>query len=307
MRVAAAARVFAVAAAALAAGCRPDFGAPTSLVTAPRLLGTRAEPAEAAPGQTVTVSALAAAPDGPLSPALAWSLCSTPRPISENGAVAASCLAPDGTQPLASSAAPLPVMLPSDGCRLFGPDLPPQLPGQPPLQPRAPDVTGGYYQPLRVDFAGATIAEVRLRCSLSGASADQAADFAARYHANRNPTLTALTATVAGQPVALDQLPAGRVVTLHTGWTADSPETYPVLDPVTTTLVDHREALTVSWFASSGSFADERSGRGEDDPALDVSDAWTAPSTPGPVHLWLVLRDARGGADFATVELTVVP
>ena len=41
-------------------------------------------------------------------------------------------------------------------------------------------------------------------------------------------------------------------------WTADSPETYPVLDPVTTTLVDRREALTVSWFASAGSFANRR-------------------------------------------------
>ena len=45
----------AVAVAALAAGCRPDFGAPTSLVTAPRLLATRAEPAEAAPGDRKSV------------------------------------------------------------------------------------------------------------------------------------------------------------------------------------------------------------------------------------------------------------
>jgi hypothetical protein len=296
-----------VAAALVAAGCRPDFGAPASLVTAPRLLAARAEPAEDAPGATVTLKAEVAARDGPITPVLGWSLCLTPRPMAENGAVAAACLAPDGTTPLGVTAGPLAVTLPVDGCRRFGPELPPQAPGEPPLEPRAPDVTGGYYQPLRIDFAGATIAAVRIHCALAGASLAVAADFDARYHDNRNPTLTPLSATVDGQPVALDRLPAGRAVALAVGWTDDSAETYPVLDPVAQALVDHREALTVSWFVSAGALADERSGRGEADPATTVSNQWRAPATAGTAHLWVVLRDARGGVDFVAYELGVVP
>ena len=289
-----------------AGGCRPDFGSPLSLVTAPRVAAVQLEPPEAAPGASVTAHAFVISADGAVTPTLAWSLCLTPKPTTQNGVVDPACLQPTGTTPLATTAAPLALTLPSSACRLFGPDTPPQPAGQPPAQSRAPDVTGGYYQPLRLDLDGAsTVALARIRCALAGASFDVAAAYAAAYRANRNPTLTPLQAAVAGAPVALDAIPAGASVTFSVGWSGDSPESFPVLDPLAQTLVTHREAMTVSWFAGAGAFAVEESGRAEDDPALDTSNRWSAPTTAGPVHLFLVLRDSRGGVDFAAYDATV--
>jgi hypothetical protein len=100
---------------------------------------------------------------------------------------------------------------------------------------------------------------------------------------------------------------AGQAVDLVASWPADTVETFPVYDIVTQTLVDHRESMRVSWFASDGQLAHERTGREEGDPATDTSNRWTAPSTPGTVHVWLVLRDSRGGVDFAGYDVQVTP
>jgi len=289
------------------AGCRPDFGAPLSRVTAPRLAAVRFDPPEAAPGASVTATPFVVSPAGAVAWTLDWSLCLVPKPTTVNDVVDPACLQPGGTTPLSTTATPLPLTLPSNGCRLFGSDTPPVVAGQPPAQPRAPDVTGGYYQPVRADLDGAaTIALARIRCALAGASFDVATAYAAAYVANRNPSLTPLAAyDAAGAPVALDAVAAGSVVTLAVGWTADSPESFPVLDPVAQALVTHREAMTVSWLASDGDIAASNSGRGEDDPALFATTTWTAPPTPGVVHLFVVLRDSRGGVDFAAWDATV--
>lgn len=292
--------------AVVAAGCRPDAGAPLSQVEAPRVLAVRFDPAEAKPGARVTATALVASPDGTIMPPLAWSVCRSPKPITVDDVVDPACLAAGGTTPLDTSSAPLPLVLPADGCALFGPELPPATAGQPPLQPRAPDASGGYYQPLRVELDGAsTIAMARIGCALAGASMDAAAAFAASYTPNVNPKLTALGAALDGQPLALDAIPAGRTITLSVGWTPDSPERYPVLDTLSQALVDHREAMTVSWFATAGRFAVERSGRGQADPALAVDNRWTAPASAGVAYVWIVVRDSRGGVDFAAYSLTV--
>jgi hypothetical protein len=276
-------------------GCRPDFGPSPSLVAAPRVLAVRFDPPEAPPGTRVDAKALVASPAGTMQPSLAWSICRAPKPAVENDVVSAACLTPDGITTLTSTSAPLAITLPSDGCRLFGPETPPAMAGQPPLQPRAPDVTGGYYQPVRADLDGsATIALARIRCALAGASMDAATEFAARYVANRNPTLLPLTATVDGAPVALDALPAGRAVQLTVGFTPESVESFPVLDPQTQTLTDQLESLAVSWFVSGGSLASENS---------DGGNVWTAPPSPATTYLWIVLRDSRGGIDFAAHTL----
>jgi len=72
-------------------------------------------------------------------------------------------------------------------------------------------------------------------------------------------------------------------------------------------LVPHRESMRVSWFASAGSFEHEVTGRDEGDLATTTDNSWSAPATAGPVHLWIVLRDSRGGVDFAAYELQVAP
>jgi hypothetical protein len=287
-------------------GCRPDFGAPLSQVAAPRIVAVRLEPAEAAPGTTVMGRALVAAPSGAVQPPLAWSLCLTPKPAIENDVVPPDCLQPDGTQPVTTSPLPVALPLPAEACRLYGPDAPPAIAGAPPPQPRAPDVSGGYFQPVRLELDGApTIALVRIRCALAGASQQTAAAFAATYTPNNNPKLTTLTATLDGKPLLLTAIPRGRAITLTAAWSSDSPETYPVLEPLTQTLRQHREALTVSWLATSGTFAAEHTGRGETDPTLDSDNSWTAPTTIGPAHIFLVLRDSRGGVDFASYDLNI--
>jgi hypothetical protein len=63
--------------------------------------------------------------------------------------------------------------------------------------------------------------------------------------------------------------------------------------------------MRVSWFATAGSFAHEITGRAEDETATSSDNVWTAPTMGGPVHLWIVLRDSRGGSDFAGYDLAV--
>ena len=292
---------------AASAGCQPDFGPSLSHVTAPRVAAVRFDPAEAAPGASVTATAFVV--DSGRRGDAADRLVAVPRAQGDDGQRRRRSGVPRSRAARCSRrrpTAPAPLTLPPMGCRLFGPDAPPQMPGEPPLQSRAPDVTGGYYQPVRADLDGApAIGLARIRCALSGASFDVAAEYAATYVSNRNPSLTPLAAFVDGAPVALDAIPAGRVVTLAAGWSDDSPESFPVLDVLSQTLVTHREAMTVSWLASDGVLAAANTGRAEDDPALFTTTTWTAPPTAGTVHLFVVLRDSRGGVDFAAYDAIV--
>ena len=50
------------------AACKPDLGAPASLVTEPRVLAVQSEPAEVAPNHDTTLTALIVTPDGTVMP-----------------------------------------------------------------------------------------------------------------------------------------------------------------------------------------------------------------------------------------------
>jgi hypothetical protein len=300
---------FAVAALALlGAGCKPDFGTPASLVTDKRILAVRAEPPEVHPTMAATFTALVVSPDGTeMAPALDWALCLAPKPLDENNVVSTTCVGSGASLMGVGSTGPkVQVAMPANACALFGPDPPPQMPGMPALRPRDPDVTGGYYQPLRLVEGQVTgFALERVTCDLALAGADLAVQYAATYKANTNPKLTPLTATLNGAPGALTAIPAGKTVDFSVGWSADSVESFPVFDLTAAALVTHRESMRVSWFASDGSFEHEITGRGEEETLTTTDDNWTAPTKVGPVHLWVVLRDSRGGIDFASYELVV--
>ena len=291
------------------AGCKPDFGTPVSLVTERRILAVRAEPPEVRPTQSAMFTAIVVSPDGTIaSPAIDWSLCLTPKPLDENNVVATACLSDSGVMPVASATPSTMATVPASACALFGPDPPPQMMGQPPLRPRDPDVTGGYYQPLRLrDGDSAGFALERVTCDLAQAGADLAVEYGMTYHANTNPSLQPLTATANGAAIALTALPAGAAIDFSVGWPADAVESFPVFDINAAALVTHRESMRVAWFASAGSFVHDVTGRDEGDDATTTDNVWTAPSTPGAVHLWVVLRDSRGGVDFAAYELMVTP
>ena len=68
-------------------------------------------------------------------------------------------------------------------------------------------------------------------------------------------------------------------------------------------VTDVRESMRVSWFVTAGTLDNDRTGRSEDERELFTDNVWTAPADARTVHLFIVLRDARGGVAFATQEL----
>jgi hypothetical protein len=285
------------------ASCQPDFGATGSIIAEQTMLAIKAEPAEAPPGQPVTYRALVVSPSGSVDNApLEWAYCTAPRPLSEDNVVSAACLGDSASVSIGSGAsATAPV--PADACARFGPDEPPQPVGMPPLRPTDPDVTGGYYQPLRARLGDQTAFGLeRIACNLAGASADIAAAYQMTYTANRNPSIIGLTAFVGDQPVDLTAIAPGTDIRLVATWTADSSETYPVYDPATNTLVERQEALRVSWYATAGQFETDRTGANRTGDATSTENGWTSPDGMS-AHLWIVLHDDRGGVDFADYEI----
>jgi hypothetical protein len=296
-------RVLSIPLLLLTVSCRPDFGERDSLITRTRIVAVRGEPADVAPGASATYSLLVASPAGVVSPSASWAFCVTPKLLTENGVASAACLGAAGVVPIAGGAASVTAAIPGNACGVFGPEL-----GSADLRPRDPDVTGGFYQPVRVTAFGRDTTDTaygleRLECKLTNASADVVTDYAARHKPNLNPELQPLTAAVRGAAVTLGAIPPGAPVTLRASWPAAAVETYVMLDPGSGTLVDRRESMRVSWYATAGSFESDRTGRDESEPETFTENVWTAPSERTTTHLFVVLRDSRGGVAFETYDL----
>ena len=321
------------------AACKPDLGAPISVVEGPRILAVRGTPPEAKEGAPVTYDLLAVDVGGTVAaPPATWAVCKLPRPPSETNSVSAACLTvPDEAGPSPTFSAPVTAADPADqtstgACSIFGPLRPPL---DPMARSRDPDVTGGFYQPVRATLPGPGGGPMRafdlqrIQCRLANAPIDVAAQFNNPYDAtsnphgyspNQNPRLAQVTLTPPGAAAAMlapvvDGQPApaatpvspGQRVTLEASWAAEAAESFPVYDIRTATLTPQREALRVSWFATGGVFDHDVTGREAEDATLATANDWVAPEAGGPVHLWLVLRDSRGGVDFAEFALEVAP
>jgi hypothetical protein len=300
----------------LLAACKPQFDQAPSQVREDRVLAVRGNPAEARPGVTVTYDVLTVNQNGEMPHLDAdWAYCNVPKPLDENNTVSIGCTGNDMIDELgmgltASGDVPL------AACSLFGPDPPPQMPGEPPLRPRDPDVSGGYYQPVR--FRAGSLEAFgleRITCALASAGADIAVQFGQEYKQNQNPSLLALAAAIGGgAPLGFStdtpsvvQVPVNALVSFTAAWPPESVESYPVYDLTTLTLVQHRESMRVSWFATAGSFAHDHTGRDENEMETTAENDWTAPSGAQTVHLWLVLRDSRGGVDYKSYDIAVTP
>lgn len=305
------------------AACKPSLDDTVSVVREPRVLGVRAVPAEAAPKSNVKYEALVADANGTVAnPALDWAFCNLRKPLAELGPVSPYCMARDGDF-LAELGVGVSVSatIADTACREFGPQVPVADKDQPAGRPVDPDLTGGYYVPLRLALGGArgdvfTLERARLSCGLVGATQEQLADYAKRYRPNTNPEIDALTAdgaAVAIEGSAPTPIPAGARVTLRASWAAcadatkdcTGAETYPLFDLATRLLTDRREAMRVSWFATGGAFDGDHTGRDTNELDSFSENAWTAPSQPGTVHVWVVLRDERGGAGWKAFVLDV--
>jgi hypothetical protein len=146
----------------------------------------------------------------------------------------------------------------------------------------------------------------RIRCNLPNAPLEIAVKLAKQYVPNRNPKLLPIQALVNGIPGSLDGLPAGEPIRFQMGWTAEDAETFLAFDPASQTLIQRREALRLFWYATSGTFAHDVTGRAADDNDTTTTNVWYAPNDSGAVFLWVVVRDNRGGMDFAAYTLSIL-
>jgi hypothetical protein len=275
---------------ALLWACRePDTTRP-SLIDAPRVLAVRAEPAEAAPGESVLLDVLVADGGGVLpEDMLRLSFCRTPKPLGDNRLASDAC-ARTAEQLVRS----MPAVVPSDACTRFGPNVPAGV------RPTDPDVTGGYYQPIRIALDDLdAVAMLRLRCPLTDAPLAITRAYRERYAPNQTPALRKLSITHDGVAIAPDVVPASTEIALHSGWSAESEEHYVVYERSTRALQERTEALRISWYVTAGELsADSTSER-------RALNHFQTPDGPGTVQLWLVLRDDRGAQSYASYELTV--
>jgi hypothetical protein len=293
---------FAVALAIASTTCVPSLGPGDALITSPRILAVRADPAEAPPGTTVTFTALVASAGGTVTDApISWSFCTAPDPLTEDNVVSNACLA-SSSLVMAGRGPSVTATTPSSGCSIFGPDTTSTT-----SRPRDPDATGGYYQPLRLQLAGTDDAFelARIRCDLANADATAARAFAAEYTPNQNPSLLTLSATAGGAPVSLSAIPSGTRVVLEASWPASAVETFAYYDPSSQAVTMQRESMQVAWYSTGGALDTGATGRSSSDMATTSDDGWVAPETSGTVVLWVVLRDSRGGVAFATYRAQV--
>lgn len=198
---------------------------------------------------------------------------------------------------------------------------------------------------LTDDSADPTLVSVRIRCGLANVSQETYVAWNSTYRSNANPQISGLVMQRGADlvPVPEDGTAAppvvspGETVTFTLAWpecpttgvcgdgvcssdedTSSCPgdclvprgcggaETFVYYDEASATLTTQREAMSGVWFTSAGTFAEERGGRAADDPANTLSFGWTAPSTGGDVYLAVVLRDSRGGVQFASYRLAVM-
>jgi hypothetical protein len=181
----------------------------------------------------------------------------------------------------------------------------------------------------------------RVSCGLAEGSSDQVNEYLAQYHFNVNPTVASLVmVNLGGAALAMDPggggntVPVGQSIDLEVAWPAcpltdtcgdgicgpdesiascaadcttpqgcSGAERYLNFDLPSQSLVDAREGIHVSWFATGGSFSLDRTGVDGSDTTTTSDNTWTAPAQAGPVHLWVVLRDDRGGTAWGAYTL----
>jgi hypothetical protein len=349
-RLAGTAGIALASALALAApSCKPNLDQVVSVVTDPIVLAVRADPPEAAPGAMLSYSTLYVDSAGPIAKApIDWAYCEARKPLAELGPVNTKCLEATGSWfvPIGEGS-PVSGKLPPDGCKLFGPDVPPPEMNQPQGRPVDPDSTGGYYEPVRLLASDGTVTleQTRLSCGPGGVASDVGVEFAHRYHANTNPAVESLStvggsasiASLVTSDVGTNAVAAGAHLSLRVAWascptsdvcmdgvcgadeTSDScpadckmpkgcsgAERFVVFDIGSQSVAVQRESIAAAWYTTPGASVDtDRTGRQSTDEGTTSDNGWRAPATPGPAHLWVVLRDNRGGVGWAEYAFDV--
>jgi len=272
------------------AGCEGPF-APQTLVERLRILGIQAEPPESGPFDEITLNALVADPQGAgRQMECSWGVC-----LIDLGYAAKdiACPGPDS------------YMLEGDcsSARLYMPDLVEWLAEQGYGPPDLPEEIPEEYQqedpPLFVGLevlAGSerTSGIKRVTINLSG------------QEPNINPVL--LGVEMDGQPLGEQpvSLPFGSQISLAPIVDESSRQTYRREGEDEDLLED----FLFSWFSTAGEFSERRTildvdSHGE---RLDINE-WTLDgeyTLPGPVTLWIIVRDGRFGTAWQEFSFEVL-
>jgi hypothetical protein len=264
---------------------------PASYVNGLRVLGVKAEPPEIPlGGGATTLSTLAIDTMGrPIS--VTWAACLDPP--TQGQAVNPDCV----TQPDGGYLAPV-----GSGLSVYA-----NLPATPLSALARPDASGGVYLPLLAQVSAGSdslTASYLLRLGVIGMP-------------NQNPTLSGVFVVpdlgdggAGGAPMPIDDahpqvLHAGDKITLRATFAPGSAEGYLIYDgdPRITTPRSVTETLTVSWFATAGTFSGAATGVDVPDTELHLDQARNGPQvhlpvSGGTIDLWVVGRDERGGTDF---------
>jgi hypothetical protein len=189
-----------------------------------------------------------------------------------------------------------------------------------------------------------TLGETRLSCGAGGAPAVVGVEYGHRYHVNTNPAMDSLSIVandVAGPPlvtadVGSNDVAVGAKLGLRAAWRAcpltdvcgdgvcgadetgmtcaadcatptgcTGAERFVVFDIPSQGLLVQRESMALAWYATGGAFDDDRTGRDSSDLKTTTDNVWHAPAVAGPIHLWVVLGDDRGGVGWAEYLLNV--
>lgn len=276
--------------ASLLGGCIAVDPVEPSLILEPRVLALRSEPAEAAPGQRLRLSILAADSSGTLLESdFRLSFCRTAKVLGDNRLASDAC-----ARQIEQGITGLSAVVPADACARFGPNVPAGV------RPSDPDRTGGYYQPIRMARSDLeAVGVLRLTCPLTDAPLATTRAYRERYTPNEAPLLSELVITHNGEQIAPDAIPKRSHLQLHSGWSTASQESYVLYDRSDRSLKERSEVLRLSWFTSHGALAQDTTS------AREAVNEYRSPDEPGVVHIWLVLRDDRGGQSYASYELEV--
>ncbi len=264
----------------LASSCSSPF-APYSHIGALSVIAIHAEPPEVGPNQTTTLTATAFDPMGrPI--VIDWAACTLP-PDSSGAEIPPACFTTasgDGILPIGEG----------DSVSFTMPDL--HLDPKTAFLQHRFDATDGVYLPIRLVVK-------------AGDSTLQAA-YGLRYSVlpmppNRNPIITDIVIAGdadGGAPDAslTDGLAWDRSspLTMRAILSPDSAEQYMVVsldsngNPVAT---QKTEVLRVAWFATEGAFDNEVTGLDRPDTTL----TFDATTPAGPLDVWTVVNDGRGG------------
>lgn len=238
----------------------------------------------------------------------------------------------------------VPATLPKDACRLFGPLAPPANEEGEAGRPVDPDLSGGYYQPVLVGEGAPMLGTIRIACGVVDLTREETIAFERGYRPNDNPAISAVRLLVDGVPlpeaetdaaqfeveanslvsveVSVPQCPtepscgdglctAGENPTDCREDCADAPvgcagaEVYLYGDAETRTAVERTEIIEIAWFTDAGSFDIAQTDIPA--PATSAENQWQVPASPGTAHVWLVIRDNRGGVGWEQVVVRIEP